>query len=192
MWCTFASSQLAWRAPTALTPPTPARSITWAISLNDSRRRGCLLHYWLALCACGEVAIGDGVSAGFQTHIVEPCGHVGLCVWLLMWASSSSLDSTILSNLWTSLSPGVMAMGAGLIRLLIAALRDWSWTTLCLQESLVRLMLILLALILLNFSLLVTLDWDDDIRYAVFGIGEGELRLTLSEGCSLRSSLSPV
>ena len=53
-------------------------------------------------------------------------------------------------------------------------------------------MLILLALILLNFCLLVTLDWNDDIRYAVFGIGEGELRLTLSEGCSLRSSLSPV
>ena len=83
-------------------------------------------------------------------------------------------------------------MGARLIRLLIAALRHGSWTTLCLQESLVCLMLILLALILLNFCLLVTLDWNYDIRYAVFVISEGELRLTLSEGCSLRSSLSPV
>ena len=83
-------------------------------------------------------------------------------------------------------------MGARLIRLLIAALRHGSWTALCLQESLVCLMLGLLALILLNFCLLVTLDWNDDIRYAVFGISQCELRLTLSEGCSLRSSPGPV
>ena len=83
-------------------------------------------------------------------------------------------------------------MGARLIRLLIAALRHGSWTALCLQESLVCLMLGLLALILLNFCLLVTLDRNDYIGYTVFGIGEGKLRLTLSEGCSLRSSPGPV